>query len=792
MSLPDFSTQAELFSTAGLSASMFAPTDRYRLFAKLVYPRLAATRATLEKCYCLENGREALEPVLMLGASILQYLDGVPDRQAVELLHYHAGWNFALNRQLGDPVFHPTSLANFRDRLRENKQSALGFTTILEALEAAGLVARQSRQRLDSTQMFGRVAKMSRLDCVRESLRLALKELEEGLPVEGRPGLWVGLWERYVESQVDYRVSAETLGRKLAEAGTDVWQLLEWLGQAEASRAASGPQVELLRRVFAEQFDLRPGQATPATKDLIVAPVSGGPARAEALAATAATVSVQSEANPVQASWVPAASASSVSPPNQQAELLKAEEAEPGSVPAQASGASDPNCSAGGQPPTQSQPAASGAEAQPEDKKQPASDQVQNPQEPEATHTATGQGDEEKEQATLAAKEISVAPASGGPAVAEALAGTAASTTVPPEANSVPSASSSPMAPPSQRAELPKAGAAEPAPVPAQASGASDPNLSVGGQSKDYSPESQPAARGLEVQPKDKKQLASDRVQNPHEPEATYDAKGQGDHWKEHVGYKIQVAETVCEATLAPGEPTRNFIAGIVTHAAYESDEAGAAKMEAEQAAMGLEKPPVQYVDGAYISAQKLVEAAAAGRELIGPAPPPANNNDGRFNSEAFQIEVEQRRATCPAGRQNTQCSRLEEQATRRVSFRFEWDTATCAACPLRGQCIKAEHKHRTLVVGEHHMALQTRRREQRTDEFKQRMKHRNGIEGTQSELVRGHGLRHARYRGLAKTKLQNYFTAAACNVKRWLRRVAWEMGREAAAAGPSLAARAS
>jgi len=85
MSLPDFSTQAELFSTAGLSASLFAPTDRYRLFAKLVFPRLAAARASLEKCYCPENGRVALEPVLMLGTSILQFLDGVPDRQAVVL-----------------------------------------------------------------------------------------------------------------------------------------------------------------------------------------------------------------------------------------------------------------------------------------------------------------------------------------------------------------------------------------------------------------------------------------------------------------------------------------------------------------------------------------------------------------------------------------------------------------------------------------------------------------------------------------------------------------------------------
>jgi hypothetical protein len=78
MSLPDFSTQAELFSTAGLSASLFAPTDRYRLFAKMVYPHLAAARAALGKCYCADNGRVAIEPVLMLGVSILQDLDGVP------------------------------------------------------------------------------------------------------------------------------------------------------------------------------------------------------------------------------------------------------------------------------------------------------------------------------------------------------------------------------------------------------------------------------------------------------------------------------------------------------------------------------------------------------------------------------------------------------------------------------------------------------------------------------------------------------------------------------------------
>jgi len=318
--------------------------------------------------------------------------------------------------------------------------------------------------------------------------------------------------------------------------------------------------------------------------------------------------------------------------------------------------------------------------------------------------------------------------------------------------------------------------AAHAVPVAPQATPMPEADSSTTGQSGEQP--TQAAASDTGVQPKDKKQLASDRVQNPHDPEATYSVKGQGEKKKEHVGYKVQVAETVCEVELAPGEPTRNFITGIVTQPAYQSDEAGALEMEAEQAAMGLEKPSVQYVDGAYISAQGLVQAQAEGRELIGPAPPALQKGD-RFSVEDFQIQVEERKAICPAGKTNTQCSRLEEEARGKVSYRFEFSTQ-CHDCPLRDRCLGKDQRHRTLVVGEHHTALQARRQEQQTGAFKQRMKHRNAIEGTQSELVRAHGLRRARYRGLAKVKLQNYFIGAACNVKRWIRREAWKL-RQAA-----------
>jgi hypothetical protein len=57
------------------------------------------------------------------------------------------------------------------------------------------------------------------------------------------------------------------------------------------------------------------------------------------------------------------------------------------------------------------------------------------------------------------------------------------------------------------------------------------------------------------------------------------------------VGYKVQVAETVPEGPLEPGEPTPALITGIVTQSATGSDEAGMAAMLEQQAEMGMDKP---------------------------------------------------------------------------------------------------------------------------------------------------------------------------------------------------------
>jgi transposase len=264
-------------------------------------------------------------------------------------------------------------------------------------------------------------------------------------------------------------------------------------------------------------------------------------------------------------------------------------------------------------------------------------------------------------------------------------------------------------------------------------------------------------------------------VQNPHDPDAQWSAKGHGKQKKDWVGYKVQVAETVPPA---PGQV--GFITSVVTQRATESDDPGLPATLAQQAAGGLERPTELYVDGAYVSAASIEQAKGEGWELVGPAQPSAARAglDPAYRIEAFDVSIRARRATCPQGHASTQCSQLTEAKSGQVKYRFEFGRH-CRDCPIRSACVPPAQPHRTIVVGALHETLQQRRREQQMPAFKRRLQQRNGIEGTLSELVRGHGLRRARYKGFGKVDLQNQLIAAACNVKRWLQKRASAALRE-------------
>jgi transposase len=539
MSLPAVDSQPTLFGNiAAVAGDLFAEDDRYRLFARKVWPVLAGTRAELEKCYCSDNGRPGIEPVVLLGVLIFQFLERLPDRQALEMVKYHLGWKLALNLELEQKTFHPTVLVYFRQRLLAHAQSMVAFGAVVEALQEEGLIPKKTRQRLDSTHVVGVVARLSTMECTRETLRLALEELSEKLAETERPAEWSLWWERYVENKLDYKSSEAVLDNKQVQAGREMHALLEWLEPLPVE-VREGRQVALLRKVFSESYVLN----------------------------------------------------------------------------------------------------------------------------------------ERKEYE----------------------------------------------------------------PVKAQVSGA---------------------------------------VQNPHEPQAQYSVKGVGPAKKQWVGYKVQVAESIevreQEKEEKEKAPRKNFLTSIVTQSAIESDDAGLPASLEKQKEMGLEAPSELYTDGAYISAAALALAEKEGRELLGPAQPSAHK-ENVFGAEEFDVDIAARRALCPAQKENTQCSRLEEKRRGKVSYRFEWSTH-CHECELREKCVGVGQKHRSLVVGAHHNLLQARRREQRSAAFLERTKTRNGIEGTHSELVRAHGLRQARYRGKAKVDLQNQLIGAACNIKRWLRWMAWEI----------------
>jgi hypothetical protein len=529
MSLPKFDTQGSLFESLGsLAGNLFSDQDRYKLFATKIWPLLAKSREELTACYVVDNGRPGVEPVILLGVLIFQFLERVPDRQAAELVKYHLGWKLALNLDLNFKGIHHTTLSYFRDRLLAKGKADLAMGIISEGLVAAGLVKRRDKQRLDSTHILGAVARLSALECVRETLALALEELQPRLKAEALPEFWDLVWERYVESKLDFKSGEETLRTKQRQAGVDCLRLLEWLTPLPIE-LREGKAVALLREVFAQQY------------------VVEGPGKIE--------------------------------------------------------------------------------------------------------------------------------------------------------------------------------------PVKVHATGV---------------------------------------VQNPHDPEAEWSAKGKGKHKKDWVGYKVQVSESV-----PPQEGQIGFITSVVTQRASQSDDPGLELTLEKQKQMGMERPSEMYVDGAYISANAITQAREEGWELMGPAQPsPAPPKQPElYRIEAFDVNIEQRKAVCPQGKISTECSKLTERDSGKVTYRFEFGRQ-CRNCIVKHLCVPKGQPHRMIRVGALHDNLQQRRREQQTPEFKLRMQQRNGIEGTVSELVRGHGLRRARYRGFAKVDLQNHLIAAACNIKRWLQKL--------------------
>ena len=263
----------------------------------------------------------------------------------------------------------------------------------------------------------------------------------------------------------------------------------------------------------------------------------------------------------------------------------------------------------------------------------------------------------------------------------------------------------------------------------------------------------------------------SQAVQNPHDPDAHYADKGA----KQWIGYKVHVVESVDpeQPAKVKAEPGEHFITEILTTEAAENEKTGLAEALKRQQAEHQIKPEAVYADAGYVTESTLSQAEANAMELWGPTRP--DPHKGPYNADAFVVDVKNQQAICPQGKTSTQCSHIRDSYMGTEYYRLEWGSQ-CDACPVQRQCTRAQSGRRLLVVGLRHDLVHKRREEMRAESFSLSMHPRNGIEGTHSELVRGHGLRRTKYRGLSRVALSHYFMAAACNVKRYLKRLAFEM----------------
>jgi Transposase DDE domain/Transposase domain (DUF772) len=128
-------------------------------------------------------GRRSVPPLVVAVVMVLQRLEGLSDRDAVERFTFDARWKYAAGGLPFDyPGFAHTVLVDMRARLARSTRPNRIFERSLEVATEAGLVG--VRRVLDSTPLYDAVATMDTVTLVRSAIRgvLAAAEAEEREP----------------------------------------------------------------------------------------------------------------------------------------------------------------------------------------------------------------------------------------------------------------------------------------------------------------------------------------------------------------------------------------------------------------------------------------------------------------------------------------------------------------------------------------------------------------------------------------------------------------------------------
>lgn len=271
------------------------------------------------------------------------------------------------------------------------------------------------------------------------------------------------------------------------------------------------------------------------------------------------------------------------------------------------------------------------------------------------------------------------------------------------------------------------------------------------------------------------------RITSPYDTDARWAAKGEDLFWN---GYKVHLSETCDTDPDDPGEgddptglPTPNLITNVATTPSTTPDVKATTPIHHQLHGRHL-LPGEHYLDSGYPSADTITTAwQTFGVALLTPAlldqSAQARAGTG-FDKTAFAIDFDTRQVTCPQEHTSASWSPATQRGTEVIVVKFATDT--CRTCPVRAQCTTARRGGRQLTFypRDLHHALTQARTRQSIKDWQDKYKLRAGVEGTIHQAITITGIRHARYRGLAKTHLQHVFSAIALNL---IRLHAWWTG---------------
>ena len=130
-------------------------------------------------------GGAAVPPMIVAVVMVLQRIEGLSDREAVERFAFDARWKYAAGGLDFDyPGFVHTVLVDMRARLARSDRPDRIFEVTLEVAKQAGLVGR--RRVLDSTPVYDAVATMDTVTLVRSAIRGLLTAADADLQTELR------------------------------------------------------------------------------------------------------------------------------------------------------------------------------------------------------------------------------------------------------------------------------------------------------------------------------------------------------------------------------------------------------------------------------------------------------------------------------------------------------------------------------------------------------------------------------------------------------------------------------